>query len=61
MDVLQLVAREIDKEVTAIQEDMILGGCKDLSDYKFHCGRVRGLLAAKGHIMEIAKGYEEDE
>lgn len=61
MDVLEYVLKLIDQDLRVIEEDMADGKAKDFSDYKFHCGRVRGLLTAKGYIVDAIKRTHRDD
>jgi hypothetical protein len=61
LDVFKYLASEIDKVREVIEEQLALGHCKEFGDYKFACGRYRGLLEAKDLIIETAKRYQNDE
>jgi hypothetical protein len=60
-DILKYLAEQIDKECRIIEEDLALGSIKDFGDYKFACGRYRGLLNAKNILMETATRLEHDD
>lgn len=55
------LARRIDEACKAIEEDLALGKASDIGDYKFACGRYRGLLTAKDIIIETAQQMEHDD
>jgi hypothetical protein len=38
-----------------------MGKASEIGDYKFACGRYRGLLTAKDIIIETAKKLEQDD
>lgn len=55
------LAQKIDEACKDIETDLAMGHVKDLGDYKFACGRYRGLLTAKDFIIETAQKLEEDD
>lgn len=55
------LAQKIDEACKVIEEDLALGKASDIGDYKFACGRYRGLLTAKNIIIETAQRMEEDD
>ena len=59
-DLLKYLANKIDEDLKNIEADLATGVAKDHGDYKFHCGRYRGLLTAKSHIIEAAERMDQD-
>lgn len=60
--VLLVVSEKLREEMRNIETDLALGhGIKDLSDYKFACGRYRGLVEANGILAEVARQLENDD
>lgn len=55
------LAQKIDEACKDIERDLALGKATDHGDYKFACGRYRGLLTAKDIIIETAQKLEEDD
>lgn len=55
------LAQKIDEACKVIESDLALGKVNDLGDYKFACGRYRGLLTAKDIIIETAQQLEHDD
>lgn len=60
-DLLKYLAGKIDEDIANIEHDLAQGHAKDHGEYKFHCGRYRGLLTAKNHIIEAAERMEHDD
>lgn len=60
-NLFKYLADEIGKQCRSLEEQLALGHVKDFGDYKFACGRYRGLLEAKEIIIQTAKRYEDDE
>ena len=61
VDLFKYLADEISAQCRSIEEQLALGHIKEFGDYKFACGRYRGLLEAKDIIIQTAKRYEDDE
>lgn len=55
------LAQKIDEACKVIETDLAAGHVKDLGEYKFACGRYRGLLTAKDMIIELAHQMEHDD
>lgn len=57
----QHLAQRIDEACKDIERDLALGKAPDIGEYKFACGRYRGLLMAKDIIIETAEKLEQDD
>lgn len=55
------LAEKIDEACKAIETDLAAGHVKDFGEYKFACGRYRGLLTAKDIIIETSRLMEDDD
>ena len=55
------LAQKIDEACKDIERDLAMGKASEIGEYKFACGRYRGLLTAKDIIIEIAQRLEEDD
>ena len=60
-DLLKYLADKLDDECRVIENDLALGKCTDFGEYKFACGRYRGLLNAKNILIETAERMEHDD
>ena len=60
-DLLQYLSKKIQDELKVIENDLALGTAKDIGDYKFACGRYRGLLMANNIIIETADRMEVED
>lgn len=60
-DLLKYLSGKIQEEAKVIEADLALGTAKDHGEYKFACGRYRGLLMANNIIMETAQRMEHDD
>jgi len=59
--VLIHLAQKIDEACKDIERDLALGKASEIGEYKFACGRYRGLLTAKDIIIETAQKLEQDD
>lgn len=59
-DLLKYLSNKIQEEMKIIEADLALGTAKTIDDYKFACGRYRGLLNANNIIIETAERMEAD-
>ena len=59
--ILLHLSQKIDEACKAIETDLAAGHVKDFGEYKFACGRYRGLLTAKDLIIELAHQMEHDD
>ena len=59
--ILSHLAQKIDEACKDIERDLALGKASEIGEYKFACGRYRGLLTAKDIIIETAQRLEEDD
>ena len=59
--VLLHLAHRIDEACKDIERDLAMGKASEIGEYKFACGRYRGLLTAKDIIIETAPKLEQDD
>jgi hypothetical protein len=59
--VLLHLAHMIDEACKDIERDLAMGKASEIGEYKFACGRYRGLLTAKDIIIETAQKLEQDD
>jgi len=59
--VLIHIAQKIDEACKDIERDLAMGKVSEFGEYKFACGRYRGLLTAKDIIIETAQKLEQDD
>ncbi len=60
-DLIKYLSSKIDEELKVIEADLALGKAPDIGEYKFACGRYRGLLMAKNILIETAQRMEQDD
>ncbi len=55
------LAQKIDEACKDIERALAMGKVTEFGEYKFACGRYRGLLTAKDIIIETAQKLEQDD
>ena len=58
MDSLSVVVQQTDEKVTQLKEYLADGRCENFEDYKRTCGEIRGLLIARGYILDLKQNLE---
>lgn len=59
--VLEVLSSQIDDQITQTQEFLGTGQAKEYADYREFCGRIRGLLAAKQLVQDLARNLENSD
>jgi hypothetical protein len=60
-ELIRHLISKIDADCATIERQLALGHAKDIGDYKFACGRYRGLLNAKDILIITAESMENDD
>jgi hypothetical protein len=60
MDVFETLVLQIDNKINQIK-DHICAGNGDIDEYKKLCGEIRGLLLARGYILDLKQTTESSE
>ena len=58
MDVFEVLVRELDQKVQQLQEHIGGGKAETFEEYKRTCGEIRGLLTARGYILDLKQRME---
>ena len=53
------VVSMIRKDMNNYADDLASGNARTMEEYKFVCGKLRGLAAAEEYILDLAKKAEE--
>lgn len=61
MDGYSLLNKEIDEQVAQLQDAVMFGQLTSYEEYKFLCGQIRGLLAAKEIISDLKQRMEDND
>jgi uncharacterized protein YaaR (DUF327 family) len=58
MTELELLVKQLDDKVAMLKEAVILGNYEKLEEYKKTCGEIRGLLIARGYVLDLKDKLE---
>jgi hypothetical protein len=61
MDVSDVLVQELDERVTYLKDWLITGVAKDYPEYQKVCGEVKGLLTARGNILDLKQKMENSD
>ena len=61
MDVSDVLVQELDERVTYLKDWLVTGVAKDYSEYQNVCGEVKGLLTARGNILDLKQKMENSD
>jgi len=61
MDLYELLVQQIDEKVQQLKDYLINGNIEGFDEYKRLCGEVRGLLIAKGYIIDLKQRMEHSD
>ena len=58
---LEYLINEYDNRMAMLQAALSRGACKDFEEYKYTCGQLRGLEAARAIIVDLKKRMENSD
>lgn len=58
MDALEVLTKQIDEKVLQIKDYLSEGRSETFEEYKRLCGEIRGLLTARGYILDLQQNLE---
>jgi hypothetical protein len=61
MTVFELVVKQIDDQASYLREGLSLGRATSFEEYKGTCGEIKGLLVARGLILDLMQKMEESD
>jgi uncharacterized protein YaaR (DUF327 family) len=61
MTELELLLKQIDDKATQLKDSVILGNYEKFEDYKKTCGEIRGLLIARGYVLDLKDRMEDSD
>lgn len=61
MTVIELVVKQIDDQASYLREGLSLGRATSFEEYKGTCGEIKGLLVARGFILDLMQKMEESD
>ena len=61
MTELELLIKQLDEKLAQLKEAVILGNYEKFEDYKRSCGEIRGLLIARGYVLDLKDKLEKSD
>lgn len=61
MTALELLAKQLDEQASYLREGLSLGRASTFEEYKGTCGEIKGLLVAKGYILDLMQHMENSD
>lgn len=61
MDASDVLVDELDKKVQQLKDWVASGQAQDYPSYQKVCGEVRGLLTARGYILDLKQRMENSD
>lgn len=61
MTELEILIKQLDERTTQLKEAVILGNYEKFEDYKRSCGEIRGLLIARGYVLDLKDKLEKSD
>jgi uncharacterized protein YaaR (DUF327 family) len=61
MTELELLIKQLDEKIAQLKEAVILGNYEKFEDYKRSCGEIRGLLIARGYVLDLKEKMEKSD
>ena len=61
MDASEVLVDELDSKVKQLKEWLDSGQAQDFTDYQKTCGEIRGLLIARGYILDLKHNMEHSD
>jgi uncharacterized protein YaaR (DUF327 family) len=61
MTELELLIKQLDEKIAQLKEAVIIGNYENFEDYKKSCGEIRGLLIARGYVLDLKDKLEKSD
>lgn len=61
MTALELLVKQLDEQASYLREGLSLGRASSFEEYKGTCGEIKGLLVAKGYILDLQQTMESSD
>ena len=61
MDIADILVEQLDDKVQQLQEAVSSGRAETFEEYKKTCGEIRGLLIARGYILDLKQKMENSD
>jgi uncharacterized protein YaaR (DUF327 family) len=61
MTELEVLVKQLDDKIAQLKEAVILGNYEKFEEYKKTCGEIRGLLIARGYVLDLKDRMENSD
>jgi len=61
MDASDVLVQQLDEKVQQLQEAVSAGRAETFEEYKKTCGEIRGLLIARGYVLDLKQKMENSD
>jgi hypothetical protein len=61
MTALDLLAQQLDEQASYLREGLSLGRASSFEEYKGTCGEIKGLLVARGYVLDLIQKMESSD
>lgn len=61
MTALELLVQQLDEQASYLREGLSLGRASSFEEYKGTCGEIKGLLVAKGYVLDLVQKMESSD
>ena len=58
---LEVLVKQLDEKVEQLKESTANGNFENFEDYKKACGEIRGLLIARGYVLDLKDRLENSD
>ena len=61
MDAFEVLVQQTDEKVAQLKDFLADGRCENFEEYKRVCGEIRGLLIARGYVLDLKQNLENSD
>ena len=61
MTALEILVKQLDEQASYLREGLSLGRASSFEEYKGTCGEIKGLLVAKGYVLDLIQKMESSD
>ena len=61
MDAFEILIQQTDEKLAQLKDHLSSGRATSFEEYKSVCGEVRGLLIARGYVLDLKKNLEDSD
>jgi hypothetical protein len=61
MTELEVLIKQLDDKIAQLKDTVVIGNYEKFEDYKKSCGEIRGLLIARGYVLDLKDRMENSD